>query len=106
MSFTDKSLQCADCGVTFTFTAEEQEFHQSKGFTNEPRRCQSCRQARKSQRNSFGSGGSGGSRYDRQMFPAVCAECGIETQVPFEPREDRPVYCSSCYNKNKGNSRW
>jgi len=103
MSFTDKSLQCADCGVTFTFTAEEQEFHQSKGFTNEPRRCQSCRQARKSQRNSFGSGGS---RYDRQMFPAVCAECGIETQVPFEPREDRPVYCSSCYNKNKGNSRW
>ena len=103
MSFTDKSLQCADCGVTFTFTAEEQEFHQSKGFTNEPRRCQSCRQARKSQRNSFGSGGS---RYDRQMFPAVCAECGIDTQVPFEPREDRPVYCSSCYNKNKGNSRW
>jgi len=103
MSFTDKSLQCADCGVTFTFTAEEQEFHQSKGFTNEPRRCQSCRQARKSQRNSFGSGGS---RYDRQMFPAVCAECGIDTQVPFEPREDRPVYCSSCYNKRKGNSRW
>jgi len=103
MSFTDKSLQCADCGVTFTFTAEEQEFHQSKGFTNEPRRCQSCRQARKAQRNSFGSGGS---RYDRQMFPAVCAECGIDTQVPFEPREDRPVYCSNCYNKNKGNSRW
>ncbi len=103
MSFTDKSLQCADCGVTFTFTAEEQEFHQSKGFTNEPRRCQSCRQARKAQRNSFGSGGS---RYDRQMFPAVCAECGIDTQVPFEPREDRPVYCSSCYNKNKGNNRW
>jgi CxxC-x17-CxxC domain-containing protein len=26
------------------------------------------------------------------MFPAVCAECGIDTQVPFEPREDRPVY--------------
>lgn len=103
MSFTDKSLQCADCGITFTFTAEEQEFHQSKGFTNEPRRCQSCRQARKSQRNSFGSGGS---RYDRQMFPAVCAECGIDTQVPFEPREDRPVYCSSCYNKNRVNSRW
>ena len=102
MSFTDKSLQCADCGVTFTFTSEEQEFHQSKGFTNEPKRCQSCRQARKSQRNSYGSGGS---RYDRQMFPAVCAECGIDTQVPFEPREDRPVYCS-CYNKTKGNSRW
>ena len=106
MSFTDKSLQCADCGVTFTFTSEEQEFHQSKGFTNEPKRCQSCRQARKSQRNSYGSGGSGGSRYDRQMFPAVCAECGTDTQVPFEPREDRPVYCSSCYNKTKGNSRW
>ena len=103
MSYEDKSLQCSDCGATFTFSAEDQEFFQSKGYTNEPKRCPECRQARKSQRNSFGSGGS---RYDRQMFPAVCAECGIETQVPFEPREDRPVYCSSCYNKNKGNTRW
>jgi CxxC-x17-CxxC domain-containing protein len=33
------------------------------------------------------------------MFPAVCAECGVNTQVPFQPRQDRPVYCSECYSK-------
>ncbi|MBR6707213.1 MAG: zinc-binding protein, partial [Clostridia bacterium] len=25
------------------------------------------------------------------------AECGQPTKVPFQPREDRPVYCSECY---------
>jgi len=97
MSFQDKSLQCSDCGATFTFTAAEQEFFASKGYTNEPKRCPSCRQARKSER--YGSSGSSGYRTQRQMFPAVCAQCGKETEVPFEPREDRPVYCSNCYNK-------
>jgi len=97
MSFQDKSLQCSDCGATFTFTAAEQEFFASKGYTNEPKRCPSCRQARKSER--YGSSGNSGYRTQRQMFPAICAQCGKETEVPFEPREDRPVYCSNCYNK-------
>ena len=94
MSFEDKSLQCSDCGATFTFSAGEQEFFASKGYTNEPRRCPSCRQARKSERY-----GGGGYSSQRQMFPAVCAQCGKDTEVPFEPREGRPVYCSECYNK-------
>ncbi|OGO36157.1 MAG: zinc-binding protein [Chloroflexi bacterium RBG_16_57_8] len=100
MSFQDKSLQCADCGAAFTFSATEQEFFASKGFTNEPKRCPSCRQARKTERNGSGSGGYGS---QRQMFPVVCAECGKDTQVPFEPRGDRPVYCSDCYNKTRAN---
>ena len=95
MSFQDKSIQCSDCGTTFTFSAEEQELFQSKGYTNEPKRCPSCRQARKSERP--GSSSSYGSR--RQMFPAKCAQCGKDTEVPFEPRGDKPVYCSDCYRK-------
>jgi len=96
MSFQDKSLQCSDCGVTFTHSAEDQEFYQSKGYTNEPKRCPECRKANKAQRN----GNSGyGSSSPRQMFPAICADCGKETEVPFEPRQDRPVYCSDCYRK-------
>ena len=96
MSFENKSLQCSDCGVTFTHSAEDQEFYQSKGYTNEPKRCPECRRANKAQRN----GNSGyGSNSPRQMFPAVCADCGKETEVPFEPRQDRPVYCSDCYRK-------
>ena len=96
MSFEDKTLQCSDCGATFTFNAEEQEFFQAKGYTNEPKRCPSCRAARKAER--YGNTGYE-PRARRQMFPAVCAECGKDTEVPFEPREGRPVYCSECYNK-------
>jgi len=94
MDFKDKKLECSDCGATFTFSTEEQEFFQSKGYTNEPKRCPSCRQTRKSERY-------GNSNYSsrRQMFPAVCAECGKDTEVPFEPRGDKPVYCSDCYRK-------
>ena len=102
MGYKEKSLQCADCGANFTFTAEEQEFFAKKGYTNEPKRCPTCRESRRSQRSGPGGGsGGGGSRYNRQMYPAVCAQCGAETQVPFEPREGRPVYCSSCYDKSR-----
>jgi CxxC-x17-CxxC domain-containing protein len=95
MSFKDKTIQCVDCGTEFSFTAEEQEFFQTKGYTNEPKRCPSCRQARKAER--YGRGNSYGS--PREMFPAVCAECGKDTEVPFEPTNGRPVYCSDCYKK-------
>jgi CxxC-x17-CxxC domain-containing protein len=96
MSFQDKSIQCSDCGTAFTFSAEEQEFFASKGYTNDPKRCPSCRQARKTERY-----GSRGNSYGlpREMFPAICAECGKDTEVPFEPHDGRPVYCSDCYSK-------
>ena len=96
MGFEDKSLQCSDCEATFTFSSEEQELFASRGYTNEPKRCPSCRQARKA--NRYGND-SYGYRPQRQMFPAVCAQCGKDTEVPFQPREDRPVYCSDCYTK-------
>jgi CxxC-x17-CxxC domain-containing protein len=94
MSFQDKSLQCSDCGNTFTFSVEDQEFFQSRGYTNEPKRCTPCRQARKSERSGSNNYGA-----PRQMFPTICADCGKDTEVPFEPRQDRPVYCRDCYNK-------
>ena len=96
MDFEDKTLQCSDCGAEFVFNAEEQAFFQTKGYTNEPKRCPACRRARKSERYS-----TGGYNYERQMFPAVCAECGKETTVPFQPRDDRPVYCRECYDRIK-----
>jgi CxxC-x17-CxxC domain-containing protein len=110
MSFQDKTITCFDCANSFTFSVEEQEQFQQRGYTNDPKRCPECRQARKSERfsnggnsfgnsgNSFGNSGNGYSS-DRQMFPAVCADCGKSTTVPFEPRQGRPVYCSDCYRK-------
>jgi len=52
MSFQDKSIHCSDCGTAFTFSAGEQEFFRTKGFTEEPKRCPSCRAKRKSQNQS------------------------------------------------------
>ena len=99
MSFVDKLLHCSDCGADFTFSAQEQDLFVTRGYTNEPRRCPLCRAARKSQNHGFPG-------YRRQMFPVVCAECGKETEVPFEPRDGRPVYCSVCYDKVRLSARW
>jgi CxxC-x17-CxxC domain-containing protein len=96
MDYQDKLLQCSDCGASFTFSAEEQEFFAKKGYTNEPKRCPDCRAAK---RQRSGGGLGGGYQRQREMFPAVCAQCGKDTEVPFEPRGDKPVYCSDCYRK-------
>ncbi len=104
MSLADQTLYCRDCNQEFTFTVGEQEFYASRGFTNSPTRCPSCRAAHKAQSGGRsrsprggGYGDSGGYREARQMYTATCASCGNEAQVPFQPREDRPVYCSDCY---------
>jgi CxxC-x17-CxxC domain-containing protein len=102
VSFSDKVLRCRDCGGDFAFTAGEQEFYALKGLLNEPGRCPDCRAARRSQRESGGdsTGSYGyGDRSRREMHPAVCAQCGQDTEVPFLPRGDRPVYCSSCFEQ-------
>ncbi len=87
--FEDKTLVCKECGEEFIFTAGEQEFYAEKGFENIPQRCKACRDKRKAQ------------RAERKFYDAVCAECGKECKVPFEPKEDRPVYCSECFADKK-----
>ena len=81
--YEDKTLVCKDCGAEFVFTAGEQEFYASRGFQNEPQRCKPCRDAKKN-----------AARAPREMFTTVCANCGKEAKVPFQPSDDRPVYCS------------
>jgi CxxC-x17-CxxC domain-containing protein len=130
---SDRTLTCRDCGQAFTFTAGEQAFYQERGFS-EPQRCPSCRAARKAQRNASGmdsgygnysgggsysaggygggggnsyAGGGGGGGYSsgpRQMYPAVCSQCGRETEVPFQPRSDKPVYCRECFQSRRAAS--
>jgi CxxC-x17-CxxC domain-containing protein len=50
-----------------------------------------------------GSGGDGGyrERRSREMFDAVCAECGKTAQVPFRPSGMKPVYCSDCFQNRR-----
>lgn len=104
MAYADKVLRCRECGSDFVFTAGEQEFYASRGLMNEPGRCPACRAARRQRLAAAGVGTSYGSserpdRPRREMHPAVCAECGAQTEVPFIPRNDKPVYCSTCYDR-------
>lgn len=106
MSYTDRTMTCNDCGAEFTFTSGEQEFYASKGFTNPPSRCPNCRAARRAQREGGSySGGGGGYGAPREMYSATCASCGKEARVPFQPRGDKPVYCSDCFRTQGGGGR-
>ncbi len=108
-------ITCAACGTDFEFTQEEQEFYESKGF-QPPRKCKACRDAAKQARGGSGGGsrggyggggggsygggggyGGGAARPQRQMYDAVCASCGVQTQVPFQPNGTKPVYCRECF---------
>jgi len=88
--YQDKTLICRDCGQEFVFTAGEQEFYAEKGFMNEPVRCKGCRDNKKAARGG-----------EREMFDAVCAACGAPTRIPFQPKNDRPIYCSDCFQTRR-----
>lgn len=90
-TYADKTLVCRDCSTEFPFTAGEQEFYLSKGLQHEPQRCTSCRARRRDERASAPA--------SREVTAVTCAGCGSPTTVPFVPRLDRPVYCSSCFEK-------
>jgi CxxC-x17-CxxC domain-containing protein len=114
--FSEKVLQCRDCGNEFVWSSGEQEFYATRGFS-EPSRCPDCRAARKNARDNGGGTGYSASSFGgssrgsssgygrsastgpRQMYKVTCADCGQETEVPFEPRNGRPVYCRSCFER-------
>lgn len=123
----DRTLTCADCGQEFVFSASEQQFYTDRGFSD-PRRCPDCRRARKAQRQGstggsysasgsgyssggggynggggYGGGGGGGyrERAPREMFEAVCSNCGKTASVPFRPTSGKPVYCDDCFSKRR-----
>ncbi|HYF00393.1 MAG TPA: CxxC-x17-CxxC domain-containing protein [Planctomycetota bacterium] len=118
MPFVDKPLKCKDCNDDFVFSAREQEHHAKLGLRNEPKRCPVCRQMQRMRnedqgrrprppRAMRGPGGPGGPRFGpppggpREVFMAKCAACGKQTDLPFKPRGDRPVYCRDCFRSAK-----
>lgn len=86
--YEDEKLVCEDCGSEFVFTAGEQEFYAEKGLVNKPKRCPECRKTRRKQH-----------RRSRKMYDAVCAKCGVQTQVPFKPVPGKEVYCKECFKE-------
>lgn len=90
MAFVDRELTCAQCGAEFVFSAGEQEFFSTKGFTHDPKRCKRC----KAQND--------GSRVRQRVdIPVRCAQCGRNTSVPFRPKGNRPVLCAECFKGQK-----
>jgi CxxC-x17-CxxC domain-containing protein len=108
MSYADKQVTCHDCGTVFTFGIKEQQQFASMGRFNAPKRCETCRAKRKPAKSKtesvvpvnidFGT-------TPRRSYAAKCSTCGKDTQVPFEPLPDRPVYCYDCFRKMKPNSK-
>jgi len=44
---------------------------------------------------------AGTDQQGRQLYNVTCAKCGKQTQVPFKPTGDRPVYCRDCYMEQR-----
>ncbi|TMF26450.1 MAG: zinc-binding protein [Chloroflexi bacterium] len=88
----DKTLACRECANTFVWTAGEQEFYAQKGLLHEPQRCLDCRRRAKAERAAIRA---------QTMHDIVCSSCGQPGQVPFQPRSDRPVYCSECFETHR-----
>ena len=112
MSYADRTLTCADCGIEFVHSAADQEFYVQKGFASDPKRCPSCRASRRASRESSSYGGydvrdiggprgyeRGDDRPAREYFAVICSKCGNAAQVPFRPRQDKPVFCSDCFRE-------
>ena len=77
----DKPIYCSDC-------FEKEGGGKSDRF-----------ERRDDSRRSFGGSRDRG---DKQMFTAICDECGVECKVPFNPSPDKPIYCSKCFEKREG----
>lgn len=87
----DENIVCKDCGREFVFTAGEQAFYLEKGLVNKPKCCKECRIAKKQV-----------AKAERKYYTTVCAQCGGEAKVIFQPSSDRPVYCSKCFEERSG----
>lgn len=95
---------CANCGndceVPFKPTGSKPVFCRNcfdkQGGSDRGSRSNFSRDAR---------GPRGGRDSDRPMFDAVCDNCGNKCRIPFQPRDDKPVYCSDCFEKKGGDPR-
>lgn len=107
--FKAKELTCTECGGTFIWTANDQQFYRERGFTEQPKRCKPCREGRRARYEGLAQAGASspaqaidGGR-QREDFPVTCAKCGTQTTVPFRPVKGRPVFCRPCFKEVRGN---
>ena len=81
----DKPIYCSSC-------FEQQGGGRDKGDRRDSRNSRDDRDFREP-----------GDRGGKGMYSAICDDCGNKCLVPFKPSSDKPIYCSSCFEK-RGNS--
>ncbi|HUU49083.1 MAG TPA: CxxC-x17-CxxC domain-containing protein [Nitrosopumilaceae archaeon] len=112
------TVTCSDCGTECQVPFVPRN--------NKPVYCSDCFRQHKPQdsendRGSRYSSDNRGSRYSRddrgsrysrddrgsrdnrreESTTVTCSDCGTECQVPFVPRNNKPVYCSDCFRQHK-----
>ncbi|MBX7218534.1 MAG: zinc-ribbon domain containing protein [Blastocatellia bacterium] len=97
--YVDQTLNCIECGCEFVFTAGEQLFFTDKGLKNSPKRCKPCKIKKNERFNALLSMMSTDGSKPRIQVAVECAQCGVNTTVPFLPTQGRPVYCRECFLK-------
>ncbi len=85
--------KCADCGNDCKLPFKPKD--------DRPVYCRECFQNHKPAPRSGGGGYGGRDDRPREMFDAKCADCGNDCQLPFKPKEDRPVYCRECFQNHR-----
>ena len=89
----EEKMLCAVCGAEFAFEEEEKEMYARMGFNKGPMRCKACRGTQKALESAV--------KPPKETYTALCDACGKETQLPFKPKGDKPVYCKACFLKQK-----
>ena len=103
------SAVCASCGkncqVPFRPTGSKPVYCSDCFRKNGPQDAGGGRDFGGDRQSSFRSDSRGSDRGDREMFDAVCDNCGNKCQIPFQPRSGKPVLCSKCFEEKGGDSR-
>jgi CxxC-x17-CxxC domain-containing protein len=97
VEFQPKSISCIGCKDSFIFSIEEQVFFHSLGLTNVPKRCLHCRLLMRLRREG---------KSTDTLTQLNCCNCGEKASVPFLPKNEKKIFCVTCYREfKKGNLR-
>ena len=96
----DKPVYCNDC-----FQNHKPERSERSGGRFGGRGAGGYGRNDRSGSGGYGRNDRGGRRDDRprEMHKATCGDCGNECEIPFKPRDARPVYCSDCFKNHQQN---
>ena len=92
---SDKNLRCANCNEAITELPFEPKADRAVY-------CKNCHRERRNQRQP--SDDRQRQQYDVTALGIKCAGCGTAiTQLPFQPTNDRPIYCGQCLKQKRSN---